>query len=133
MNALKHIDTMIGVTLATMHLIAELRDRINAAEGPLDIDYGTHQGPLIAAAYMLDHLHDDLCDLESEIKKKHTPAHMPPKATLCGSDTSGKLAVLRMALGNMLNTHDEIELDHSNYLGVYELCCEIQDELDGEP
>jgi len=62
---------------------------------------------------------------------KPTAVHMPPKATLCGSDLAGKMAILEMSLGYMLNTHKDFHPAHSEYLGAFELCCEIRKQLDG--
>jgi len=55
---------------------------------------------------------------------------MQQKTTLCGSDLAGKLAVLEMALGNMLNTHRNEKIAHEVFLGVYELCGEVKAGLD---
>ena len=78
----------------------------------------------------LDKSTSALMEIYTDLQEVRAEVAEQPAARVRG-DISGKLAVLRMSLANMLNTHDEIELDHSNYLGVYELCCEIQNELYG--
>jgi|GEM_PF-5405804 len=132
----RQVEEVESAVMTMRDLIKDLPEKIGNIEDRLDIDYAIHQQPLYTVAYMLDHLHDDLSELfESILKakpaKKPTPVHMPPKATLCGSDLAGKMAILEMSLGYMLNMHKDFHPAHSEYLGAFELCCEIRKQLDG--